>query len=275
MDRVRQAIRIRHYSRRTEEAYAGWIRRYLAHHRMRHPSELGATHVTEFLSWLATRATVSASTQNQALSAILFLYRHVLSIEIGTVEGVVRATAPRRLPVVLSRTEVAAILERLDGTAWLVVGLLYGAGLRLQEALELRVKDVDLERGRITVRQGKGRRDRAALLPEIVRSRLRAHLVAVRRQHEKDVAAGYGRVPLPEALDRKYPGAGESWPWQFMFPAARLCRDPRWGPRVGFTSMSRRFSGRLRRRCARRDHDPSELPHVSAFVCDASARGRV
>ena len=142
--RVRQAIRVRHYSRRTEEAYAGWIRRYLAYHEMRHPSQLGAPHVSEFLSWLATRGHVSASTQNQALSAILFLYRVVLSIEIGVVEGIVRAATPRRLPVVLSRAEVSAILGRLDGAAWLVVALLYGAGLRLQEALALRVKDVEL-----------------------------------------------------------------------------------------------------------------------------------
>lgn len=199
MDRVRQAIRVRHYSRRTEEAYAGWIRRFLAYHRMRHPSELDATHVSEFLSWLATRGHVSASTQNQALSAVLFLYRSVLSIELGTVEGIVRATTPRRLPVVLSRAEVAAILGRLDGAVWLVVALLYGAGLRLQEALELRVKDVDFERGRLIVRQGKGRKDRVALLPERVAPRLAAHLDVVRRQHDKDLAAGVGRVPLRSA----------------------------------------------------------------------------
>ena len=190
--------------------------------------------MSEFLSWLATRGHVSASTQNQALSAILFLYRSVLSIELGVVDGIVRATSPRRLPVVLSRAEVAAILGRLDDATWLVVTLLYGAGLRLQEALELRVKDIDLECWRLIVRQGKGRRDRVALLPERVRDRLVVHLDGVRRQHDADVKAGFGRVPLPEALDRKYPDAGESWVWQFVFPAARLCRDPRWGPPCRF-----------------------------------------
>lgn len=141
---------------------------------------------------------------------------------------------PRRLPVVLSRAEVTAILGRLDGAAWLVVALLYGAGLRLQETLELRVKDVDFERGRLIIRQGKGRKDRVALLPERVAPRLAAHLDEVRRQHDKDLAAGVGRVPLPEALDRKYAGAGESWVWQFVFPAARVCRDPKWGPPCRF-----------------------------------------
>jgi len=158
----------------------------------------------------------------------------VLSLEIGTVDGVVRAATPRRLPVALSRAEFAAILARLDGAAWLVVALRYGAGLRLQEALELRVKDVDVEHGRIVIRQGKGRKDRVALLANRMRPRLTEHLEIVRRQHVKDCDAGYGRVPLPEALDRKYPGAGESWGWQYVFPAARLCRDPRWSPPCRF-----------------------------------------
>jgi integrase len=214
-------------------------------------SELDSTHVTEFLSSLATRWQVSASTQNQALSAIVFLYRSVLSIELGAVEGIVRATTPRRLPVVLSRTEVAAILGRLDGTAWLVVALLYGAGLRLQEALELRVKDVDFERGRLIVRQGKGRKDRVALLPERVKPRLATHLDEVRYQHEEDVAAGFGRVPLPEALDRKYPAAvnpGRGSSCSRRGDCAAI-RDG--GRRVGFTFMSRRFSEQSQRRFVR------------------------
>ena len=208
MERVRRAIRVRHYSRRTEEAYAVWIRRYIAYHRMRHPSELGAEHVAQFVSSLATDRHVSESTQNQALSAVLFLYRVVLSKDIGSIDGIVRASVPRRLPVVLTRTEVSAILSSLDGQPWLVVALLYGAGLRLQEALELRVKDVDIDRRQIAVRQGKGRKDRVALLPDRVRVRLVEHLDGVRRQHARDVECGHGRVPLPGALDLKFPNAG-------------------------------------------------------------------
>ena len=176
MERVRRAIRVRHYSRRTEEAYAVWIRRYIAHHRMRHPSELGAEHISQFVSSLATDRHVSESTQNQALSAVLFLYRVVLSKDVGSIDGIVRASVPRRLPVVLSRTGVSAILSHLEGQPWLVVGLLYGAGLRLQEALELRVKDIDIDRRQLAVRQGKGRKDRVALLPDRVRVRLVEHL---------------------------------------------------------------------------------------------------
>lgn len=220
---------MRHYSRRTEEAYVTWIRRYIVFHGKRHPSALEAGHIAEFLTWLATRRHVSASTQNQALSAVLFLYREVLGVDVGRVEGVVRASAPSRLPVVLTRAEVTAVLAHLDGVVWLVVALLYGAGLRLQEALELRVKDIDLERNQITVRQGKGRKDRVTILPVSVTSRLTVHLEGVRRQHRADMGNGLGRAPLPHALARKYPNAGVEWAWQFVFPAGRVCRDPRWG----------------------------------------------
>ncbi len=234
LDRVRDSIRIRHYSRRTEEAYVTWIRRFIVFHGKRHPTELGASHIAEFLSELATRRHVSASTQNQALSAVLFLYRDVLKMDVGHVDGVVRASTPARLPVVLSRTEVSAVLSRLDGAVWLVVALLYGAGLRLQEALELRVKDIDFERNQITVRQGKGRKDRVTMLPSAITERLRAHLAGVECQHTADLARGLGGAPLPDALDRKYPNAGVQWAWQFVFPAARICRDPRWGPPCRF-----------------------------------------
>ena len=229
LDQVREAIRVRHYSRRTEEAYVVWIRRFIVFHGKRHPTELGASHISEFLSSLATQRHVSASTQNQALCAVLFLYREVLRMDLGQVEGVVRASTPARLPVVLSRTEVSAILARLDGAVWLVAALLYGAGLRLQEALELRVKDIDFERNQFTVRQGKGRKDRVTMLPSAITERLRAHLAGVECQHATDLARGLGRAPLPDALDRKYPSAGAQWAWQFVFPAARICRDPRWG----------------------------------------------
>jgi len=205
LDRVRNAIRTRHYSRRTEAAYVTWIRRDIVFHEKRHPSELGADHVSAFLSWLATQRHVSASTQNQALSAVLFLYREVLATDIGHVAGIVRVSTPVRLPVVLTRAEVAAVLGRLDGVGWLIVALLYGAGLRLQEALELRVKDVDIDRGQVTVRQGKGRKDRSTMLPVSMKAKLVAHLECVRPQHAKDVRRGVGSVSRPGALMVKYP----------------------------------------------------------------------
>ena len=226
---MRRAIRVRHYSPRTEDAYVYWIRRFILFHNKRHPQELGATDLAAFLSALASREHVSASTQNQALSAVLFLYRVVLATPIEQVDGVVRATKPPRLPVVLTQREVAAVMGRLDGLPWIVASLLYGAGLRLLEALELRVKDIDLERRELTVRQGKGRKDRRTMLPGATRERLIGHLAEVRRLHEADRAEGLGRVVLPDGLSRKYPGAAGEWVWQFVFPAARICRDPRWG----------------------------------------------
>jgi integron integrase len=229
LDQVRGAIRVRHDSYRTEETYVDWIRRFILFHGKRHPAEMGAPEVARFLSHLALRAHVSASTQNQALSAILFLYRDVLGRELGLVEGVVRAEPSVRLPVVLTREEVKRVLGQLDGTAWLVAVLLYGSGLRLAECLELRVKDIDFAASQIAVRAGKGRKDRVTPLPAAVKDRLARHLAHVREQHERDVAQGFGRVVLPGALERKYPGAATSWSWQFVFPAARVCRAARWG----------------------------------------------
>ena len=176
------------------------------------------------------RQGVSASTQNQALSALLFLYRHVLAIQIGEMAPVVRARTPERLPVVLSREEMAAILTQLTGTERLIVMLLYGSGLRLEECLTLRVKDLDFERQQIVVRQGKGRKDRVTMLPAAVTEDLQRQLADVRRIHEADLARGLGRVAMPFALDRKYPNAAAEWRWQFVFPAGRICRDPRFGP---------------------------------------------
>jgi integron integrase len=230
LDVARQTARSRHLSRRTEASYVSWIRRYILFHGKRHPSTMGAPDVATFLSWLATERHVSASTQNQALSAILFLYKDVLQAEIGPVERVVRALVPKRLPVVLSRHEVQALLGRLEGVMLMIGTLLYGAGLRLQECLELRVKDLDFERNQIMVRRGKGQKDRVTILPAVVRQTLVAHLAAVRLQHAADLEKGLGRAVLPEALDRKYPGAATEWGWQFVFPAGRICRDPRWGP---------------------------------------------
>lgn len=199
LDRVRAAIRARHYSRRTEQAYVAWIRRYIVFHKKTHPAAMGAREVTAFLSWLASAKRVSASTQNQALSAVVFLYRHVLGIEVGTVEDVVRAKTPRRLPVVLTREEVGAVLKHLDGTMWMAGVLLYGAGLRLHECLDLRAKDVDFERNQLTICRGKGQKDRVTMLPVVVKVPLTEHLAAVRRQHAKDLERGAGRAPLPFA----------------------------------------------------------------------------
>ena len=230
LDRVREAIRARHYSRRTEEAYACWIRRFIVFHHKAHPSSLGAREIAAFVTWLAVQQGVSASTQNQALSAILFLYRDVLRVDPGPVAHVPRAVMPVRVPVVLSVTEVRSVLQQLCGVSLLVASLLYGAGLRLQECLELRVKDIDFERGQIVVRRGKGQKDRRAPLPVRLQEPLRAHLEGARRQHHRDLADGCGRVVLPSALDRKFPNAAMEWPWQFVFPATRICRDPRFGP---------------------------------------------
>jgi integron integrase len=229
LDRVREAIRVRHYSRRTETAYVTWIRRYIGFHRLVHPATLGPPDISAFLTWLATRQHVSASTQNQALAALLFLYERVLGIPIGEIEHVVRAKQPLRLPVVLGREEVQCVLAQLDGVMWIVGMLLYGAGLRLEECLSLRVKDIDFDRGQVVVRRGKGQKDRTTTLPRAVIEALRRHLAAARSLHETDLRAGLGRVVLPDALARKYPNAATDWGWQFAFPAARICRDPRWG----------------------------------------------
>ncbi len=191
---------------------------------------MGAHEIRQFLTHLAVERHVSASTQNQALSALLFLYRQVLRVDPGPIEHVPHAQTPTRVPVILSRDEVRAVLHQLTGVAWLLASLLYGAGLRLQECLELRVKDLDFDRNQIVVRRGKGQKDRRTMLPGSVKARLTAHLAEVKRQHQRDLAGGLGRVVLPAALDRKYPNAGTDWAWQFVFPAGRICRDPRFGP---------------------------------------------
>ena len=230
LERVRGEIRARHYSRRTEEAYAYWIRRFIVFHGMRHPRELGAAEIASFVTWLAVEQHVAASTQNQALSGVLFLYRDVLRIDIGDVVVPPRARMPARVPVVLTPAEARAVIDAIDGVPRLVAMLLYGAGLRLQESLELRVKDVDFERREITVRRGKGQKDRRVMLPEALRAPLLRHLAGVRRTHASDLADGHGRVVLPDALERKFPNAPREWAWQFVFPAGRICRDARFGP---------------------------------------------
>jgi integron integrase len=227
LDRVRAAIRARHYSLRTEEAYAGWIRRFILFHQKRHPAEMGEAEVNEFLTHLAVKQNVAASTQNQALSAILFLYRVVLERVLDNLEGVVRARKPVRVPVVLTRDEVRAVLGQTSGTPKLVSLLLYGAGLRLLEALRLHVKDVDFAQNQIMVRDGKGQKDRVTMLPASAKDLLREHLKQVERLHQQDLRQGFGRVYLPDALGRKYPNADWEWAWQYVFPAASVSLDPR------------------------------------------------
>jgi len=229
LDQVRHTLRLGHYSPRTEEAYLGWIRRFILFHQKRHPAEMGAVEARAFLTHLAVNQHVSASTQNQALGAVLFLYKHVLGRELAGLGEIPRGRTPDRLPVVLSRQEIRAVLSHLAGVPWLVSALLYGAGLRLTEALELRVKDLDVDRQQIIVRRGKGQKDRAVPLPTMIKARLGAHLETVKAQHTADLFAGFGSVALPDAIAAKYPNAGKSRPWQFVFPAGRICRDPKWG----------------------------------------------
>jgi integron integrase len=226
-----EALRSRHYSRRTEEAYLYWIRCCLAFHDGIHPRELAESDVNRFLTHLAISENVAASTQNQALAAVLFLYPHVLEQPLDRVEGVVRARKPKRLPVVLTRNEAQAILTELDGVPRLVCALLYGAGLRLLEGLALRVKDLDFGRGEISVRQGKGQKDRVTVLPGALLEALQDHLRRVRQQHDADLKSGLGQPPLPDAPARKYPNAAREWGWQWVFPASSHYLDRKTGSR--------------------------------------------
>jgi integron integrase len=232
LDRVRTALRTRRYSHRTEKAYVAWIRRFILFHGKRHPDEMGALEVVAFLSSLALERNVAPATQNQALSALLFLYRVVLRRELEGLDTSARAHAPQRLPVVLSRDEVRALLDALrmlDPTYWILATLLYGSGLRLTECLRLRVRDLDFERRQLTVREGKGRKDRPAVLPRSVEPELRRHLARVRALHARDLAGGQGRVELPYALARKFPAASAEWSWQWVFPASRISWNARNG----------------------------------------------
>ena len=229
LDRVRNKIRIKHYSIRTEQAYLDWIKRFILFNGKRHPAELGAGEVEAFLTHLAAVRNVSASTQNQAKSALLFLYREVLEIVLPWLEGVEAASTPRRLPVVLTREETALLLDRLVGTNRLIGRLLYGTGMRIMEGVRLRVKDVEFSRRAILVRDGKGRKDRIAVLPDGIADALSAQMSRVKELHAKELASGYGRVWLPDALAGKYAGASREWGWQYVFPSAWRSVDPRSG----------------------------------------------
>jgi integron integrase len=228
LDQVRDAIRLKHYSIRTEQAYVNWIKRYIHFHNVRHPADMGAPEVQAFLTHLAVEGNVAASTQNQALSALLFLYNVVLHQDLGPIDAM-RAKKPKRLPSVLTKEEVHRVLGHMSGTHLLMAKLLYGSGLRLMECLRLRVKDLDFAQCQILVRDGKGEKDRVTILPESVVVPLQDHLRIVKRTHEEDLAKGYGAAYLPYALERKYPNAEREWIWQYVFPANRLSVDPRSG----------------------------------------------
>jgi integron integrase len=223
LDRLREALRSRHYSRRTEQAYCHWVRRFIFFHNVRHPADMAEAEINGFLTHLAVKEKVSASTQNQALSALLFLYRHVIGREVGDLGNVIRARKPTRLPVVMTRDEVKSVLSGLSGDKRLMASLLYGAGLRLMECLRLRIQDIDFSRNEILIRDGKGAKDRITMLPESLKASLQEHLKKVKLIHERDLAEGWGRVQLPGALDRKYPNAPGEWRWQWVFP-----QDNRW-----------------------------------------------
>ena len=229
LDRVRAAMRTAHYSLRTEEAYLGWIRRYILFHGKRHPAEMGSAEVAVFLSDLANRQNVAASTQNQARNAILYLYGSILERPLEPIVGIAPARRPKRLPVVLDRDEVRAVLDQLTGARWLMASLLYGSGLRLMECLQLRIKDVEFGVGRLVGRDGKGGGDRVTVLPDQLREPLTRQIRDALRTHASDLAEGFGRVHLPHSLARKYPEADRSTAWQYVFPAARRGVDPRDG----------------------------------------------
>ena len=228
LDQVRDAIRLKHYSIRTEEAYVNWIKRYILFHDKRHPTEMGAPEVEAFLTHLAVKENVAASTQNQALSALLFLYREVLHQDLGAIDAL-RARRPKRLPTVLTKEETLRLIGCLSGTHQLMAKLIYGSGLRLMECLRLRVKDLDFDHRAIIVRDGKGAEDRMTVLPDSLIPLLQEHLQRVKALHDQDLARGYGAVYLPDALARKYPNADKEWGWQYVFVASSLSQDPRSG----------------------------------------------
>ncbi|MCF7824206.1 MAG: integron integrase [Candidatus Marinimicrobia bacterium] len=225
MDRYRRELQARHYSPRTESVYCRWVVRFIHFHQLTHPKDMSEPEINEFLTHLAVSERVSASTQNQALAALVFLYRNVLGIEIGELKGLIRAKKPIRLPVVLSQDEVKQIFSHFHGSTKLMIVLIYGCGLRLRECLRLRIKDIDFERNDILIRQGKGGKDRRVMLPRSLKSRLESHISEVKKIHLHDLSEGYGHVPLPDALDRKYPKASIDWKWQWVFPQQNRWED--------------------------------------------------
>ena len=251
LDEVRRRLRVKHYSLRTEKVYVAWIRRYILANNKRHPREMGAVEIEGFLSYLAVEGRVAASTQNQALSALLFLYREVLEIDLPWLDNVVRAKQSLRVPTVLSRDEVKHLLAQMDGRPWLLASLLYGTGMRLMECLRLRIKDVDFDRHEITVREGKGGRDRHTMLPQRLVDPLRREIERARMLHDADLYAGFGIAALPHALSRKYPNAGREFGWQFVFPSVQRSRDPNDGVERRHHFDDGVFSRAIKKACRR------------------------
>lgn len=268
LDQVRRLIRTKHYSLQTERAYVFWIRRYVLFHRKRHPADMGKVEIEAFLSHLATDKHVAASTQNQALSALLLLYRDVLGVQLPWLDGLTRAKKPKRLPVVLTREEVDRLLAQIEGTVGLFMQLLYGTGMRISECCTLRVTDVDFARRVITVRHGKGGKDRVTVLPERVVEPLKQHLVRVKAVHQSELRQGRGDVELPFALARKYPRAAYQWTWQYVFPAGGLSTDPRSGAlrrhHIDQKRLQRYFQNALARAQIERRATPHTLRHCFA-----------
>ena len=262
LTRVRDAIRLKHYSLRTEQAYVDWIRRYIVFHGKRHPSDLGSEDIERFLSHLAVERQVAASTQNQAKSALLFLYREVLDVELPWLDGVVRAKTPSRLPVVLTEQEVMSVLRRLRGVHRLLGSLLYGSGLRILEVLRLRVQDLELPRRQIIVRDGKGAKDRVTVIPDRLVTALAGQLNRARRMHDADLAAGGGAAWLPNALARKWPNAARAWGWQFVFPAPGRAVDPRTGAMHRHHLSEQSFQRAMRQAVRDAGIDKPATPHT-------------
>ena len=229
LDQMREKIRFRHYSIRTEKAYIDWTKRYILFHNKKHPNAMGAPEIETFLTHLAMDRKVASSTQNQALSALLFLYKEVLETELPWLNNVKRAKKPEKLPVVFSKREIGAVMSNLDGRYWIMAQLLYGAGLRLMECVRLRVKDIDFDYKQVCVRDGKGKKDRVTMLPNIVEHPLGRQLDKVKNIHQRDLAEGFGEVYLPNGLERKYPKANREWGWQYVFPSGKRSVDPRSG----------------------------------------------
>jgi integron integrase len=268
LDQVRHKIRLKHYSLRTEEAYAHWVKRFVLFHNKRHPRDMSATEVEQFLTALAVQRKVSASTQNQAKNALLFLYKEVLDIQLPWLDKMETAKRPKYLPVVLTVREVNAMLEHTAGTPGLILRLVYGTGMRINECLSLRVKDVDFERHEILIRDGKGFKDRITMLPQSTVNELREHMKRVELLHRADLRAGYGEVYMPFALARKYPAAGKSWPWQYIFPSSRISKDPR-SERISRhhasdKAIQRSMRNALRKACINKVATPHTLRHSFA-----------
>jgi integron integrase len=262
LDQVRDRIRRKHYSLRTEKAYVHWIRRFIYFHGKRHPRELGVRETEQFLTHLAVAGRVSASTQNQAMSALLFLYKEVLEEPLPWLDNIEYSQRPKRLPVVLTVEEVESLLQRVQGTVGLMLWLIYGTGMRLMECVRLRVKDVDFARGEIIVREGKGFKDRITMLPTLLDEPMRQHLARVKLLHESDLRAGHGDVFLPYAIERKYPNAGREWAWQYVFPSSKIARDPRSGVRRRWHAHESNIQRALRRALRESNIPKLATPHT-------------